>query len=378
MKILQIINNFSHTSIPVEMAEKMALYNEVDILSLYDSQVDAKTMGNIYATHCKRIIGCDFKHHPIKAIYKLKILLNENNYDIVQSHHSLSAALTSFFEYRKNNRKEKLVNTIHGNSHSYTFKQNIITTYVINKMDGIIYNSKTTKEEMFEWQKKKIRKTTKEQVIYNGIDTDRIKNVNLTFGHDFRRNYGIPQDAKILIQIGRLEPVKNPKTALIAFERYLLSNKNDLKTYFVFVGDGSIRGELEEYVRMSAVLKARVLFTGTLKRDNVYSLLNVVDFQIIPSKYEGFCNALFESLIIGNQIIASDISVFRELIIKLDGLVLFNPNDVDNVAKAIFTAIKRPITEKNREDYQTFAHEKFDINICADNYIKFYKKVMSR
>lgn len=372
MKIAQVINNCSHTSIPIEMAELMSNDECVDIISLYDSQERVEEMLGERENHLNNIVGCNAKENLLNGIRKLVRVLIDGKYDIIHTHHTLSAAVVSHY-HRK--FSAKIVTTIHGNSHSYTNKQNLICAYVIHRVDGIAYNSGTTKNEMYQWQKTRIKKGCKQKIIYNGIDVNRICNADTTYAHEFRTKYCIPEDVILLVQIGRLENVKNPISTLKAFELYLNSSESRKNAFLIFVGDGSQRQQLEEYSHHSSVLKDKVRFTGTISRDDVYSLLHIIDLQIIPSYYEGFCNALFESLSVGNQVAVSNISVFNELINELDGIELFDPHSIDSIARAIDHAFSTPLSFENRRSYICFAQNNFDSNTCMKKYFQLYKEV---
>lgn len=371
MRIAHIINQFSHTSIPVEMADNMALTEYVDIYSLYDSQEKAAEMGRAYASHCAHIVGCGFKKEKRTAITNLTEKLLSGHYDIVNTHQTLSASIVARKVYNKANTR--VVTTIHGSRHSYNLKQNLIALTILRNADGIVYNSVNTRNSLLSFQKLLLRKGTKHKVVYNGVDLCRIQNSSPSYGENFCKFHSIPDNAFLIVQIGRLEPVKNPVASIKGFESYLNSHQDDKLSYLAIVGSGSQADELANYVDNNSVLKGRVVFTGALERENVYSLMKRVDLQIIPSLNEGFCNALFETLSIGNQVIVSDIPVFRELLDNV-GIYRFNPSNIIELADAIAKAIARKPDAENRRIFKETA-QRYNIDNCISNYLKFYQSL---
>lgn len=373
MKILHIINNFSHTSIPVEMADIMAQKETVDIISLCDLQETAAEMSKLYAIHCRKIYGCGYKSQKTKAVELFRQLIIEGDYDIIQTHHSLSGYLASKYMYGKS--KAKIVTTIHGNRHSYNFKQNIIASYTMRNVDAIAYNSGTTQKSLLWWQRVLLRKNTKHQVIYNGVNLSRINECNNSNVFDIKAKYRLPDDAFVIVQVGRLEPVKNAFASVKGFESYLKSNPTDKKAYLVIIGDGTDRTIIEQYINNSTYLQQRIFMTGLLKREEVYSLMHHIDLQIIPSHFEGFCNALFESLSLGNQVIVSDIPIFKELLSNVATIPRFDPTNYDELASCIKAIRQQGPSEKEKKIYMDIASN-FSTEVCIDNYLKLYNEMI--
>ena len=375
MKVLQVVNTFSHTSIPIEIAAFMGQFVDVDIVSLYDTPDKAKDMAELYAPDCKNIFGCSFRANPIKAFLYFQRILKDGKYDIIHIHHTLSGLLSSILTNRK---QSTLMLTIHGDSHSYNLKQNLITGVMLHRVVGIIYNSYTTKTSLLPWQRKVIKNSTEEAVIYNGINTKKIINVNKDFGASFCSKYGLPKDAILIVQIGRLEHVKNPTASLYAFEIFLRNNATENNTFLVIVGDGKERKLLEDYVNKSTLLKERVIFTGMLMREDVYSLMHRINLHIIPSLYEGFCNTLYESLTLGNQLLLSRIPVFEEVLKDIKMIKWFENNNYNAIALSIQNSLKTNKTEEETRSLMDWTVKHFDLYICVKNYLAFYEKLLNK
>lgn len=370
MRILQIVNSLTHTSIPIEMACEMLKTEDVEIAALYNTQEEADNFANEMHIGCK-IYGFGYKRDKIKGLRNYTRFLKHNKYDIIHTHHALSGSVARFICYGKGS---KLVHTVHANYHSYTKSQNLLIGSTFNRTDAIAFNSKSSQEGLYEWEKKKI-KNVRQQVIYNGVNVERVQNASDSFWQEFCAENEMPDDAIVLTQIGRLEPVKNPMASLRAFEqlRNEIENETWSRLYFVYMGNGSEYKRMKGFVEEHG-LDGKVILPGVIKRDAVYSWMKRADVIVIPSIYEGFCNTLFEALSLGKRIILSDIPVFNELLNT--NLNVFRMNPCDHIA--ISTAMRMMIdTTLTSEDRQQELEVSMDFSLFQSikRYINLYEEL---
>jgi glycosyltransferase involved in cell wall biosynthesis len=117
-------------------------------------------------------------------------------------------------------------------------------------------------------------------------------------------------DTTLVGVIGRLTPIKNHRLFLEAV-RLLIATKRDTETRFVIVGDGEVRGELENSAERMG-LTDRVVFTGWIKDlGPIYADLDVL---ALTSNNEGTPVAVIEAMATGVPVIATDVGGVRELI----------------------------------------------------------------
>jgi glycosyltransferase involved in cell wall biosynthesis len=142
-------------------------------------------------------------------------------------------------------------------------------------------------------------------VIPNGIDTQRFRPVDA----------GISA-APTIVTVGRLVNQKNHALFLQAASR-LLPRCPDLR--FVIVGDGPLRGELEERARTLEIAD-RVTFAG--ERHDVDTILRRASLFWLTSRWEGMPNVVLEAMASGLPVIATDVGGTRELIPPNAGFVV--------------------------------------------------------
>ena len=114
--------------------------------------------------------------------------------------------------------------------------------------------------------------------------------------------------------VGRLTRVKNHAFALDIFEKFCKTEKN---ATLLVIGDGELRGELEECVARSDFSR-QVIFTG--KTDCPSDYYQALDLLIVPSLHEGLSLVTIEAQAASLHVLASD-SLPPE--VKISEYVLF-------------------------------------------------------
>lgn len=110
-----------------------------------------------------------------------------------------------------------------------------------------------------------------------------------------------PNKAKHIAFIGRLTHQKSPAT-LVEIARELTNRGHNFK--YSIIGDGFLRGELEEKVR-SLNLSDRFTFTGFLNRTELFQKMSSIDVLVVPSVSEPFGLVILEALLKKIPVIAS-------------------------------------------------------------------------
>ena len=117
--------------------------------------------------------------------------------------------------------------------------------------------------------------------------------------NEIRAELGIPASSKVILYMGRMSREKCPLDLLKAYE---LTNIPD-KT-LVFVGDGPLRGQLEEYVSQHQLESVRFInFQG---RQDVPKFYAMADVLALPSHRETWGIVVNEAMCFGMPVIVSE------------------------------------------------------------------------
>lgn len=119
---------------------------------------------------------------------------------------------------------------------------------------------------------------------------------------------GIPEEARLMVAVGRLWPQKRVKDLIWAVD--ILRRVRD-DAHLLIVGDGPQSNRLRQYARQVTV-NEKVHFAG--HRGDVREILTHADLFFLASGYEGQSNALMEAMAAGVPPVVSDIAGNRDLV----------------------------------------------------------------
>jgi glycosyltransferase involved in cell wall biosynthesis len=123
-----------------------------------------------------------------------------------------------------------------------------------------------------------------------------------------RELLGLPQDEKIILQVGTAAPRKNFITVLRAFSRIARENT---QARLVKVGPAG-KGDMEYIAREN--LSSRVLVRESAAKEHLPHYYAAADVFVFPSLYEGFGLPALEAMACGCPVIASDNSSIPEVV----------------------------------------------------------------
>lgn len=187
------------------------------------------------------------------------------------------------------------------------------------------------------------------KIITNGIDFDLLDKVQPIT----RRDLGIPEDAFVVGQIGRLSEQKSPDIFVEMAEKIKKAIPN---SFFLMVGDGNLESEVRKLIKAKG-LKNSFLITGWV--DNPTGYLNCFDVATLLSRWEGFGLALVEYMYCGVPLVSTKVDAIPYD--SVDGL-LVEPDDPDEAAKAVIRIHEDPTLFADlMNNGLMMATEKYDI-----------------
>ena len=240
----------------------------------------------------------------------------------------------------------------------FYFKFLIRLLYPLKRVNAIVSVSKGLKEILA--KKYKIDKV-KIFPIYLGVDIKRIKQKAKETVEDYESLF---QNARFLkfITVGRLSGEKGHKYLIEAFYK---ANKEIPNSKLFILGEGSLRAQLEEQIRVMG-LKNDVFLLGFKK--NPYKYMSKASIFVLSSLHEGLSIVLIEALACNLPIISTNCKVGPKEILD-DGKYGL----LTKVADSNDLAEKMVLLGKNRELRETFS-KKSDDRIKIFNIERFTNK----
>ncbi len=167
------------------------------------------------------------------------------------------------------------------------------------------------------------------EVIPNGVDTQRFRPCTVARG-DIRRRLGLAEDRLVIGSVGRMVPIKDYTTLLMAAQQLI---GRGINLHVLLVGNGPELESLDRRVRESEGLRNRVSFLGA--SEQVPELLNAMDIFVLPSLGEGMSNTLLEAMACGLPLVATRVGGNPEVVEDGRSGWLFAPGDIPALADCI-------------------------------------------
>lgn len=155
------------------------------------------------------------------------------------------------------------------------------------------------------------------EILYlpNAVDVDEIAEIGHEFKAYWKSEFGIGKESLKIVQIGRLEEVKNPKFSIkVASEL----DRKGVVFHMLFIGKGKLDIQIDELIRENNLL-GKVRLTGL--RSDISEIMAGANLLVMPSLYEGFPVVLVEAQAAGLKCLVSN-SISDEVDLGL-GLVHF-------------------------------------------------------
>lgn len=212
--------------------------------------------------------------------------------------------------------------------------------------------------------KHKIADNEKLKVILNGIDFKAIENATPIQ----RKDLNIPKDAFVVGMIGRISAQKAPDIFIKAAKNI---QKKIPNSYFIIVGDGEQREEIESYAQENNI---KLFISGWT--DIPYSYLKVFDMAMLLSRWEGFGLAIVEYMAAKKNFVATRIDAIPTIVRDgIDG-ILVDVDAPEQAADAIIYLYKnKELAEKMKKDAWEYALQTYDIQRVADQHLKLFRSI---
>ncbi len=186
---------------------------------------------------------------------------------------------------------------------------------------------------------------------------------------DFYRNvYSVPEDTKVIVMVGSLKQMKNPRTLLEALS---LFDKHEMDTYrphAVYAGGGPMEGELKHFAEANG-LSEYVTFLGIVPNDKVCEIMCMADIFLIASDFEGTSVSLLEAMFNAKPVVASDVPGLRDMVESGRNGLLYEVSSAAELKKCLMELLSdadkaRKLGMSARDSY----NDRYDYNRMVETY----------
>ncbi|NEQ52040.1 MAG: glycosyltransferase family 4 protein [Leptolyngbya sp. SIO3F4] len=225
----------------------------------------------------------------------------------------------------------------------------VLFTWTLQRMDGIVCNSNFTADYL----KQHFAPQAPIHVINPTIRPEKFDGIQETLlteqAADIRQAYGIPEQAIVLLSVGRLIPRKGFDTVIKLLPHLL---EADIDAHYLICGKGKQQQELET-LTSKLHLTHRVHFAGYVPDEKLASYYAACDvftlltyFNESAKSIEGFGIVYAEAGYFGKPVVACRIGGVTDIVKENKNGLLVNPNNLDEMIDAILRLCR---DEKLRE-----------------------------
>jgi glycosyltransferase involved in cell wall biosynthesis len=194
-------------------------------------------------------------------------------------------------------------------------------------------------------------------VIYNGVDVA-----------DYPP--ATPGKSRVLrlVTVGALEPRKGHEYGLRALRLILDAG---VEARLTLVGGGSDEDLLRRVAKDNSV-EQQVVFAGPQLDPRPF--LADADIFLLPSRQEGFSNALLEAMAAGLPVVATDVGGNREAVIEGEGGAIVRPSDPAALATAVvnLSGLRDRLAESGRANRERVMRM-FSLEASVQNLAAWYR-----
>ena len=304
-----------------------------------------------------RFLGRKAKWPGFVSALKFWWLVQRRKYDVVHSHLPMPDAITGLVR-RFTTVRFKHVLTVHN-----TYEPRSTILAALGSGANTVYCSEAA-------NRRNPVSGASSNVIPNGI-AQPFSPTSCVIRAETRRHLELPQDAIVVIAIGRLCAQKNFDAAIDAIA--ILERRPGAKNLrYLFCGDGHDKRRLETRARDLGI-DSRVQFLGN--RTDIPALLAASDIFLSTSIHEGMPLTVLEALHAGLPCVLSSIDEHYEIAKGMPGCSFAPPNAPEEIASALDAAVNEATSPSDLRSARATLLERFSIERCAASYLSLYQSL---
>lgn len=363
MRVLFFVNKISSTSIPVELGDKIneMTDTQISIVSFYDDSLN-EIDPDVAAMDTEIYTLGATSRFDISAYRQLRSLLVD--FDIFHTHHN---SVGSIGRVASVGTGIKIINTEHNDHQYFSHLQNLANCLTYPFVDVMIANSENT-QNSFRFYEQPFLSLSTCETIYNGIDFERI-DTSLV-----REDLPTLPDGVKVVTAATITEQKNLISLVDAMEQVLQSLP---EAELIIIGDGPLKSSVEKRAKELSIDDSTTFLGYLPEREQVYGTIARCDVFVVPSIYEGFCNAAVEAMGCGLPVVASDLDVLHEVI--GEGGRFVDPHNPGEIADELQILLQNDTERKTLGNTaKERARETFPIERTVEEYVDTYKTVLKR
>ncbi len=204
--------------------------------------------------------------------------------------------------------------------------------------------------------------------VYNGIDLSKFEKSNKD--NWLKNEINVSESTPLFLSVGRFHEAKDYPNLLRAFSIFKKSSTfKEKQPKLIIAGDGELRKEIEALIN-TLNLQSNVILLG--RREDIPALLNMSDFFVLSSKYEGLPTVVIEAMACETYVIATDCGGSAEIMGKTGKLVPIQNAEALSKAFNDVLMLEESDKAKNNSDARNRVEEYFSLSSSVQKWLKLY------
>ncbi len=209
------------------------------------------------------------------------------------------------------------------------------------------------------------------RVIPSGVDLEAIRCGAPPYDRA-RARLGVEPETRLIVGLGRLEPVKGFQSLVKALPSVLSVVPS---ARVLLVGEGSLRAELRSEARGLGVAD-RVEITGA--QLNPAAFLAAADLVVVPSLNEGMGRVLVEAMALGRPVVATRVGGIPAVVADGETGLLVPPGDPPALGRAVSQLLKDPGLSQRMGEAGRRRAEQFSLAVMESRLLNLYRDLCAQ
>jgi L-malate glycosyltransferase len=312
-----------------------------------------------------------------KCGFRLAAFLREHKVDVVHAHQ-----YTPFFQSlvsRLSYRRPPIIFTEHGRHFpdARSAKRVAVNRLLLRSDDRVFGVGESVRQALIQNEGLAANRV---EVIYNGVDLAPFaaSRHNSELRREVRTELGLNETDFVVLQVARLNPLKDHLTALRAVERFANGDLSGTGTCgttparqvrLLLAGEGLERATIERFIQDRS-LDQCVTLLGS--RRDVPRLLAAADAFLLSSVSEGVPLTLIEAMAAGVPVVSTDPGGIREVMTDEESGLLTKPGDHAGLADRLSRLLDDTLKERICQAAFEVARERFSLKTMHAHYQDVY------
>ena len=311
---------------------------------------------------------------PVEAIYgrggrhawrQLRAMIQQDGYDIVQSHHEKSDLFNALLALPANCVR---ISSRRDMGYKKSAKLMWLFRFINERYDSVIAPSQPILSGL---SRSESLDSSKMLWIPNGVDTQRFRPWQEKARSVLRHSLSLAEDAIAFGCIARMTPEKRHVDLIAAFAQV---HAFVPQARLVLIGDGALYAEIEQQIQVLGLAKVVTLMG---MRPDIESVLPALDVGLLVSSTEGMSNAILEMMSCGLPVIATAVGGNPSLVQHESNGLLVPACQPDQLAQAMTSLALMPEQRHAMgKAGRSRIEREFSLDAMVDSFDQAYQRLL--